>query len=147
LSRRTKNKKKWRGVVDTSVLIAGVSGFRKQYVAGRIPSADVLHRWAKKSNFVWLITEDILEEYKQILRRLKVRPALIGGMINLIRERSEEVKVRSSLAISPDPNDDPFCLCAEDGKANFLVTLNPNDFPQERLKAKVLSPIDLLACL
>jgi len=47
------------------------------------------------------------------------------------------VKVRASAQISPDPKDDAFCLCAESGEADFVITLNPEDFPQERLKAKV----------
>jgi predicted nucleic acid-binding protein len=44
------------------------------------------------------------------------------------------------MEISPDPKDDQFCLCAEQGKADFLVTLNPQDFPQGLLKAKVTDP-------
>jgi hypothetical protein len=48
------------------VLVAGVSGFREPFVPGRNPSADVLHRWAEKSHFIWLITEDILDEYKEV---------------------------------------------------------------------------------
>jgi predicted nucleic acid-binding protein len=127
-------------VVDTSVLVAGISGFREPFVPGRNPSADVLHRWAEKRHFVWLVTEDILDEYKEVLKRLRVRPNLIGRVVNLIRERAEEVKVRSSMEISPDPKDDPFCLCAERGRANFVVTLNPSDFPEERLPAKVVPP-------
>jgi predicted nucleic acid-binding protein len=31
--------------------------------------------------------------------------------------------------ISPDPDDEPFCACAEAGNADFIVTLNPVDFP------------------
>ena len=133
-------KRKPRGVVDTSVLVAGISGFREPFVFGRNPSADVLHRWAEKNNFVWLITEDILEEYKEVLKRLRVRPNLIGKVVNLIRERAEEVKVRPSVEISPDPKDDPFCLCAEQGKADFIVTLNLKDFPEDRLKATIVLP-------
>jgi predicted nucleic acid-binding protein len=136
-------KRKPRGVVDTSVLVAGISGFREPFVSGRNPSADVLHRWAERSNFVWLITEDILEEYKEILKRLRVRPNLIGKVVNLIRERAEEVKVQVSAQISPDPKDDPFCLCAESGKADFLVTLNTKDFPQVRLRTKVVLPTEV----
>lgn len=132
-----------RVVVDTSVLVAGVSGFREPFVPGRNPSADVLHRWAEKSDFIWLITEDILDEYKEVLKRLRVRSNLIGRVINLIREQAEEVKVRRSIEISPDPKDEPFCICAEEGRANFIVTLNPNDFPQDRLKARVLLPSEL----
>ena len=130
-------KRKPRAVVDTSVLVAGISGFREPFVSGRNPSADVLHSWAERNNFVWLITGDILEEYKEVLKRLRVRPNLIGKVVNLIRERAEEVRVHASAQISPDPKDDAFCLCAEVGKADFVITLNPQDFPQERLNAKV----------
>ena len=112
--------RKPRVVVDTNVLVACVSGFREPFVRGRNASADVLHRWAEKGNFIWLITEDILDEYKEVLKRLRVRSYLIGRVINLIGERAEEVKVRSSIEISHDPKDDPFCLCAEQGRADFI---------------------------
>ena len=97
-----------------------------------------------ENNFVWLITEDILEEYKEVLKRLRVRPNLIGKVINLIRERAEEVKVHASTQISPDPKDDAFCLCAESGNADFVVTLNPKDFPQGRLKPQVILPSEFI---
>lgn len=134
--------RKPRVVIDTNVLVAGVSGLREPFVPGRNPSSDLLHDWTRKRNFVWLLNEDILDEYKEVLRRLGVRPNRIGSLINLIRERAEIVKVRISLEISPDPEDDVFCLCAESGNANFIVTLNPKDFPQDRLKSKVVLPIE-----
>jgi predicted nucleic acid-binding protein len=137
-------KRKPRAVVDTSVLVAGISGFREPFISGRNPSADVLREWAERNNFLWLITEDILEEYKEVLKRLRVRPNLIGKVVNLIRERAEGVKVRSSAEISPDPKDDAFCLCAESGNADFIVTLNPKDFPEERLKSEVILPSELI---
>jgi predicted nucleic acid-binding protein len=133
-------KKKQRAVVDTNVLVAGISGFRDQYIAGRVPSADLLHRWAEEEHFVWLYSEETLAEYKEVLKRLQVRSATIGTLINFIRERGESVDVHTSTAISPDPKDDAFCLCAEEGSADFIFTLNPKDFPQSRLKAKVIQP-------
>ncbi len=133
-------KRKQRAVVDTNVVVAGISGFRDQYVAGRVASADLMYRWADEEHFSWLYTEDILTEYKEVLRRLHVRPAMIGSFINLIRERGDAVEVRSEPGISPDPKDDPFCACAETGRADIIFTLNTKDFPQSRLKAKVLAP-------
>lgn len=138
-------KRKPRAVVDTSVLVAGISGFREPFVPGRNPSADVLHNWAERNNFIWLITEDILDEYKEVLKRLRVRPNAIGKVINLIRERAEEVKVHASVQISPDSKDDAFCLCAESGKADFVVTLNTRDFPQARLRSKIVLPTELIS--
>jgi predicted nucleic acid-binding protein len=120
--------------------VAGISGFREPFVRGRNASADVLHKWAEKNHFVWLITEDILDEYKEVLRRLRVQSNVIGRVVNLIRERAEQVKVSSSTGISPDPKDDPFRLCAEQARADFIVTLNQSDFPEEHLRAKVVSP-------
>ena len=134
-------KRKQRAVVDTNVVVAGISGFRGQYIAGRIPSADLLHRWADEEHFVWLYSEDILAEYKEVLKRLHVRSAAIGTLINFIRERGESVEIRSSAEISPDPKDDAFCICAEEGSADYIFTLNPRDFPQSRLKAKVIQPL------
>jgi len=125
------------------VVVAGIAGFREPFLAGKNPSADLLHRWTERNSFVWLITEDILEEYKEVLKRLRVRPNLVGKVINLIRERAEEVRVHVSARISPDVKDEAFCLCAESGKADFVVTLNPKDFPQDRLKPKVVRPSEL----
>lgn len=134
-----------RAVIDTSVLVAGISGFREPFVKGRNPSADLLYTWVDKRHFVWLITEDILDEYKEVLKRLRVRSNLIGRVVNLIRERAEEIQVLLPVRMSPDPKDDPFCLCAEQGRANFIVTLNPADFPQELLKAAVILPGRIVA--
>ena len=89
---RKGRKRKRRVVIDTSVLVAGVSGFKETYVRGRNPSGDVLHNWAKQQIFVWLVSEDVLNEDKEILRRLPVRSYLIGRVVNLIRERAEEVQ-------------------------------------------------------
>ena len=70
-----------RVVVDTSVLVAGISGFREPFVQVRNASADILHTWAEKNHFVWLVTENILDEYKEVLKRLRVRPNLIGRVV------------------------------------------------------------------
>jgi len=135
-------KRRPRVVIDTSVLVAGVSGFREPFVPGRNSSSDLLHEWSENHHFVWLLSEDILDEYKEVLKRLGVRPNRIGTLVNLVRERAEIVNVRISLEISPDPKDDAFCLCAESGVADFVVTLNPKDFPQNRLKSKIVEPIE-----
>jgi hypothetical protein len=34
------------------------------------------------------------------------------------------------IQLSPDSEDDPFCACAETGRADFIVTLSPKGFPQ-----------------
>ena len=77
-----------------------------------------------------------MEKYKEVLKRLGVRPNLIGKVVNLIGERPK----RSRFVLGwdfPDPKDDPFCLCAESRQGRLIVTLNLKDFPQHRLKARL----------
>ena len=138
MSRRGKRP---RGVVDTSVLVAGIAGFKRRRSVGN-PSASFLREWLENDTFTWLLTEEILSEYKEVLIRLGVRRNLVGQVINLLREEAEFVDVRGEDYISPDPDDNAFCACAEDGAAAFIVTLNRKDFPQKSLLAKVVSPGD-----
>ena len=132
---------KRRGVIDTSVLAAGIAGF-KSWRAVPNPSASLLRDWLENATFTWLVTEDILAEYKEVLTRLGVRRNLVGEVINRLREEAEFVDVRFTTDVSPDPGDNAFCACAEQGKAAFIATLNRKDFPQEKLSAKVISPGD-----
>ena len=127
-------------MVDTSVLVAGVAGFKPGEIASQNSSARMLRNWIENGTFVWLITDDILLEYKTVLARLNVRRSTIGRIINLLSEEGELIPISSEARISPDPGDDPFCLCSEQGAADFLVTLNPRDFPQRLLAAHVIAP-------
>jgi predicted nucleic acid-binding protein len=123
--------------------VAGVAGFKAGRTAEN-PSASFLRDWLQHEAFVWLVTEDVLTEYKVVLTRLGVRRHLVGQIINLLREEAEFVDVREESDVSPDPNDNAICACAEQGGAAFIVTLNAKDFPQKKLVAKVISPGDPL---
>ena len=91
---------------------------------------------------MWLLTEEILSEYVEVLERLHVRSA--RTIVALIREQGRLVRILKKIPDLPDRDDAPFCECAESADADFLVTLNPSDFPQSRLKAKVIAPTDPL---
>jgi predicted nucleic acid-binding protein len=106
------------------------------------PSAALLAAWTEATTFVWLLTEEILSEYVEVLQRMNVRAALT--IVSLIREEGQLVRKVKKIADLPDPDDAPFCQRAESGSADFIVTLNPGDFPQHRLKAKVVAPTDPL---
>jgi predicted nucleic acid-binding protein len=94
--------KRWkqppRGVVDTSVLVAGVSGFRG--TPSDNTSATLLAAWTETSTFVWLLTEDILSEYLEVLERLGVRSP--RTLVALIREQGRFVRVTKKMADLPD---------------------------------------------
>ncbi len=93
------------------------------------------------------MTAEILEEHKEVARRLNVSPHVAGRLINLLKEEAEEVAVGKIIEISPDPGDNWFCACSEEGAADFLVTLNTKDFPQKKLSAKMVLPTEFLTLM
>ena len=84
-------RKRPRGVVDTSVLVAGIAGFKPPEIAPKNPSAKLFRDWIEEDTFVWLVSDEILLEYKRVMARLGVRRPVIGKVINLIREEAELV--------------------------------------------------------
>jgi predicted nucleic acid-binding protein len=81
-----------------------------------------LKRRVSDNTFTWLISEQqILDEYKEVLARQKVRRELIGRIINLLREEASLVPVKGTEPVSPDQGDDPICACAEEADADFIV--------------------------
>lgn len=131
-------------MVDTSVLVAGIAGLKASEITSKNPSAKLLRDWIESNTFVWLITDEIVSEYKRVLARLGVRRSAIGKIVNLLREEAELVAVGRMPGISPDPGDDPFCACSETGRADFIATMNPKDFPQALLSAHVIKPGELI---
>ena len=127
-------------MVDTSVLVAGIQGFKPLRIVSENSSAKMFRDWSEHATFIWLVTDEIILEYKTVLARRNVRRSTIGGIMNQLREEAEFVPIAPAGSISPDPGDDPFCMCSEQGEADFLVTLNPRDFPQKLLGAHVIAP-------
>jgi hypothetical protein len=77
-------RKRPRGVVDTSVLVAGIAGLKSTEIAPKNPSANLLRDGIEGDRFVWLVSDEILLEYKRVLGRLGVRRPAIGQIINLL---------------------------------------------------------------
>lgn len=51
------------------------------------------------------------------------------------------------IEISLSPGDNCLSGYGEEGRTDFLVTLNPRDFPQKKLQAKVVSPTEFLTLM
>jgi hypothetical protein len=56
---------------------------RKEQAVSANPSRLLFERWLdrKKRSFDLILTEDILDEYKEVLNRLRVRAAHTGNLI------------------------------------------------------------------
>jgi hypothetical protein len=108
-------------MIDLAASSAGIAAFKQQGVQSQVPSAKFLRDWIEYDTFVLLISEEIVDEYKEILARRGVRPHLIGAVINLIRSQAEEVPESAGNEISLGPDDEPFCTCAEVARPILLL--------------------------
>jgi predicted nucleic acid-binding protein len=88
----SQKRRKSRRVVDTSVLVAGVAGMKTSVHESSVANAKFVQRWVEERTFVWLISDEILEEYREVLARLGVRRPLIGKIVNTLRAKGERVK-------------------------------------------------------
>ena len=102
-------RKRPRGVVDTSVLVAGIAGFKSTgfkstKTAPKNPSANLLRDWIDGDTFVWLVSDEILLEWLPELRRLfpiyletnGVLHTALLRLINLIDHISMDIKLPST---------------------------------------------------
>jgi PIN domain-containing protein len=123
-------------VIDTSVLVAGVTAFKSwRMVSNR--SVSFLRDSIEVGTFTWLVNEEILSEYEGVIERLGVREISWPKSSILRQEAAEFVTIQNR---SPDLDDKVFYACAEQGRGSFVVTLNWKHFPQKNLAAKVISP-------
>lgn len=129
-----------RVVVDTSVVVAGISGFKRQALERVNFNAQLLRKWIEGGHFVWLYSEDILDEYRYVLAKRGVSKSVIGRLVNLLKEEGEEICVKRYDSVSPHTGDNAFCGCAKAGNANYIVTNNVKHFPQQAIRARVISP-------
>src|ERR1041384_4977136 len=107
-----------RAVIDTNVI---VSAHLKE------------HGWEAKvfqlalaGRFELCTSDAILSEYESTLRRTKfsLNPKRIEDSLAAIRSASTIVVPTKTVTASPDPDDNKFMECAEEGEANYLVTGN-----------------------
>lgn len=137
-------------VIDTMVVIRGARAFRQQPPIPTTPELRLLLGWMHdEALFDWLLSRPILEEYRAVLRRLKVPRPAVGRFLNLLRQAGIEVEARDLGSFSPDPDDDPFYHCALTGHAEAIVTDNVTDFPPVpgRTRPVILTPAAAVAQL
>jgi predicted nucleic acid-binding protein len=145
-----RRRKRLRLVIDTMAVIRGARAFRQKPPVPDTPELILILSWVEDEHaFEWLFSEAILEEYREVLRRLRVPRNAAGRFINRLHEAGVLVEVRERGEYSPDPKDDPFYHCAIGGGADYIVTDNTRDFPpvKGRKKPVVLTPAEAVQIL
>ncbi len=105
-----------RVVLDTNVLMSGI-------FFGGIPGR-LLIGWREKM-IQFVVSDDILDEYRQVAIRLSERyPEIdISNIVDILAQQSERVEARPlSEPVSVDPDDDKFLACAFAGGVDRVVS-------------------------
>jgi uncharacterized protein len=87
------------------------------------------------------VSEAILAEYEVVLARpeLRIRRGLQREFLDLIEKRACVVSATRVVRAASDPEDDMFLECADEARADYLVTGNLRHFPRFWKATKVVS--------
>lgn len=121
-------------IVDTNVLVSAV-------LKGRTPK-EVIQFIVDTPDCNWLVSPEILEEYKQVLSRpkFKLTPEIIEQWWLILDTVTKVVEVTNVVDFPRDRKDAKFLACAKETDADFLLT-GDKDFEEvENLgKTRIIS--------
>ena len=136
-------------VLDTNVVLG-------YYLSQRPLSTNsrVFRLWRDERKLQLIVSDPIMEEYLEVLVRLKVAEKQIELLADRLRRRRTvtHVQLGARSRASRDPGDNPILATAMAGRAKFLVT-NDRDLldigPTEKRKFKfeIITPAKFLAWL
>ena len=92
----------------------------------------------------------ILEEYAEVLSLSKfdLSPQVITGLIRKITGAAILVHPARTISASPDESDNRFLECAQEAKAEYVVTGNKRHFPLPEFEGiQIVSPAEFARIL
>ena len=111
-----------RAVLDTNVIVSGV-------IKEEGPSGKILRLLLQERKFISLTYLEILAEIREVLRREKIRKyhgwthEQVDMFVAFLYAQSVVTEGKLTVSIvSKDPEDNKFLACAQEGKADYLVT-------------------------
>jgi putative PIN family toxin of toxin-antitoxin system len=131
----------FRVVLDTNVIVSAL--LREN------GPEDLILKLVLNAFLELCVSEPILAEYEQVLRRKKFSfdPAAVDRALAHIRKVATNVSPKRILKISPDEQDNRFLECAEACRADYLVTGNKRHFPKSWKRARIVNARELLGLI
>lgn len=136
----------FRLVLDTMVVVRGARALRQQPPPVIRPELRIIDGWLEdKTLFEWFYTQQVIDEYREVLSRLGVPHSAVGRLINVLRRNAVEVEAVDTGSFSPDPKDDLFYHCAIAADADYIVTDNLSDFPplMDKKRPVIVTPTEM----
>lgn len=95
------------------------------------------------------VSRAILAEYRNVLWRpeLRIRKGLRRQFLQLIRNRARVVFPSRPLGVTRDPGDNIFLECADEARADYLVTGNRRQFPPYWKSTKVVTSREFISVI
>ena len=124
-----RNNNMLRVVLDTNVIVS--------MLIGKSGTLNKIYQALEKGIFDIVISDEILEEYRQVLSRDVIRrytklslDEINAFLSDLYKESIKIPQPNTMKVVKKDKSDDKFVSCALEGKAHFLVTGNVKHFQE-----------------
>jgi uncharacterized protein len=130
------------GVYDTNVIVSAI------LKPGSIPTS--LVALCLEGSVRLSLTPEILEEYREVLKRPKFGfdPSSVDTFLHDLEKAAVMVYPTKRVRNALDEPDNRFLECAKAAKAHYLVTGNKKYFPFSQFKGtKIVSPAEFAALL
>jgi uncharacterized protein len=130
------------GVYDTNVIVSAI------LKPGSIPAS--LVALAMEGSVRLILSPEILEEYREILKRPKFGfdSSTVDTFLNDLEKAAVMVYPTKRVRRALDEPDNRILECAQAAKAHYLVTGNKKHFPFPEFKGtKIVSPAEFAALL
>lgn len=103
-------------IIDTNILISAA-------LKGRKPE-EVVQFIIDSSDFDWIVSQEVLEEYREVInrRKLKLPDEVKNRWLNRIETIPQLVEVQVKVDFPRDAKDAKFIALAMASEANFLIT-------------------------
>src|SRR6266481_3318495 len=130
-----------KAVLDTNVVVSA-------HLTADGPAA-LLFRLALSRYFQCYVSQEILEEYCEVLqrRKFKLDADYVVQSLSAFRAAAVLVNPRIQIVAARDPDDDEILECAIEAKADYIVAGNIRDFPKQFRGVSVLPPRGFLNVL
>jgi uncharacterized protein len=121
-------------IIDTNVLVSAV-------LRGREPRA-IIQFIVDNPDFEWIVSEEILTEYKEVLSRSKFKlpPEICLEWFEILENLTTVIDVNVEIDFPQGRKDAKFLSCAIAADADFLVTGDSDfDSAQSLVKTAIIS--------
>jgi putative PIN family toxin of toxin-antitoxin system len=93
------------------------------------------------------VSDAILGEYRMVLARpeLRIRKGLRHQLLEFLRSHAHLVSPSRLVRATSDPNDNMFLECADEARADYLITGNQRHFPKFWKATKIVSAREFIS--